>query len=79
MVRAAETHGGGGADPTPMMRNVKVFPCDGGNPFTFEMCPDTGCTMTLISEDMAACQGLTVDTRSQKKVRAVNGSTIQEL
>ena len=62
-----------------MMRNVKVFPRDGGKPFTFELCPDTGCTMNLISEDVAACQGLTVDTRSQKKVRAVNGSTIQEL
>jgi hypothetical protein len=67
---------GGGADPTPMMRNVKVFPLDGGNPFTFEMCPDTGCTMTLISEDVAARQGLTVDTRSQKKVRAVNGQRL---
>jgi hypothetical protein len=53
MVRVAKTHEGG-SDPTPMMRDVKVFPCDGGVPFTFEMCPDTGCTMTLISEDVVA-------------------------
>ena len=32
--------------------------------------------MTLISEDVAAHQGLTVDTRSQKKVRAVNGQRL---
>jgi len=32
--------------------------------------------MTLISEDMAARQGLTVDARSQKKVRAVNGQRL---
>jgi hypothetical protein len=75
MVRAAETHGGG-ADPTPMMRNIKVFPRDGGKQFTFEMCPDTGCTMTLISEDVAARQGLTMDTRSRKRVRAVNGQRL---
>ena len=75
MVRVAETHGGG-SDPTPMMRGVKVFPRGGGVPFTFEMCPDTGCTMTLISEDVVARQGLTVDTRSRKRVRAVNGQKL---
>jgi hypothetical protein len=64
MVRVAETHGGS-TDPTPMMRGVKVFPRGGGVPFTFEMCPDTGCTMTLISEDVVAHQGLTVDTPPQ--------------
>ena len=63
--KVAETHGGS-TDPTPMMRGVKVFPRGGGVPFTFEMCPDTGCTMTLISEDVVARQGLTVDTRSLK-------------
>ena len=75
MVRVAESHSGG-ADPTPMMKNVKVFPRDGGRPFTFEMCPDTGCTMTLISKDVVACQGMTVDTRSRKRVRAVNGQKL---
>ena len=69
-------HTVGGADPTPMMKNVKVFPRDGGRPFTFEMCPDTGCTMTLISKDVVACQGMTVDTRSRKRVRAVNGQKL---
>ena len=32
--------------------------------------------MTLISEDVAACQGMTVDTRSRKRVRAVNGQRL---
>ena len=75
MVRVAESHSGG-ADPTPMMENVKVFPRVGGKPFTFGMCPDTGCTMTLISEYVAARQGMTVDTRSFKRVRAVNGQKL---
>ena len=57
MVPVAETHGGS-TNPTPMMRGVKVFPRGGGVPFTFEMCPDTGCTMTLISEDVVARQCL---------------------
>ena len=38
------------------MENVEVFPRDGGQPFTFGMCPDPGCTMTLISEDVPAFQ-----------------------
>jgi hypothetical protein len=60
-----------------MMRNVKVFPQHGGAPFIFEMCPDTGCTMTLISEDVVARQSLKVDTRSRKRVRAVNGQKLE--
>ena len=32
--------------------------------------------MTLISEDVVARQGLTVDTRSRKRVRAVNGQKL---
>ena len=56
-----QKHTVGVADPTPMMENVKVFPHDGGKQFTFKMCPDTGCTMTLISEDMMAHQGMTMD------------------
>jgi hypothetical protein len=60
-----------------MMRGVKVFPRHGGAPFIFDMCPDTGCTMTLISEDVVARQGLQVDTRSRKRVRAVNGQKLE--
>ena len=71
LVRVAETHGGG-SDPTPMMRGVKVTLRDGGAPFVFNMCPDTGCTQTLVSEDVVSRQGLAVSTRSRKRVRAVN-------
>ena len=37
----AETHGGG-AGPTPMMKNVRVLPRDGGKQFYFKMYPVTG-------------------------------------
>ena len=67
---------GGGADPTPMMENIRIFPRDGGKQFTFKMCPDTGCTMTLIAENVEARQGMTMDTRSWKRVRAVNGQRL---
>ena len=70
--RVAETHRGG-PNPTPMMEGIKVFPRDGGVPFTFRMCPDTGCTATLISEDVVTRQGLTKDTHSRKRIRTVNG------
>ena len=76
MVRLAEIHRGGGADPTPMMENIRIFPRDGGKKFTFKMCPDTGCTMTLIAENVEARQGMTMDTRSWKRVRAVNGQRL---
>ena len=61
MVRVAET---------------TVFPRNGGTLSTFSMCLDTGCTMTLISEDMVTRQGLAVDMRSCKRVRAVNGQKL---
>jgi hypothetical protein len=48
LVRVAETHGGG-AEPIPMMRDVKVTPHDGKAPFVFDMCPVTGCTQSMIS------------------------------
>ena len=75
IIRVAETHGGG-SNPTPMMRDVRVTPRDGGAPFTFNVCPDTGCTQTLVSADVARQKGLTVDTRSRKRVRAVNGQKL---
>ena len=75
MVQVAETRGGG-ADRFPMMRDVKVFPHNEGTPFTFGMCPDTRCTMTLISEDVVVRQGMTVDTHSRKRARAVNGKKL---
>ena len=48
----------------------------GGPSFTFSMCLNTGCTMTLISEDMVTRQGLAVDMCSCKRVRAVNGQKL---
>ena len=71
----AETHGGV-ADPTPMMKDVRVFPRGGGKQLIFKMCPDTGCTMTLIAENVVTRQGMTVNTRSKKRVRAVNGQRL---
>jgi hypothetical protein len=76
LVRVAETHGGG-SDPTPMMRGVKVTPHDGKAPFVFNMCPDTGFTQSMISENVVSCQNLAVDTRLGKRVRAVNNQKLE--
>ena len=43
----------GKADPKPMMRNITVIPHNGGQPFEFPMCPDTGCTKTIIARNLA--------------------------
>ena len=74
-VRVTGTHGGGSA-PTPMMRDIKVMPCDGEALLTFTMCQDTRCTQTLVSEEVVSNQVLTVDKHSRKRVRAVNGQKL---
>ena len=77
-VRVTGTHGGGSA-PTPMMRDIKVMPCDGEALLTFTMCQDTRCTQTLVSEEVVSNQVLTVDKHPRKRVRAVNGQKLNNL
>ena len=57
MVRVNEVSEGQ-ADPTPMMHNIIVIPQEGGQPFEFEACPDTGCTKTIIARNLAIGQGM---------------------
>ena len=75
MVRVAETRGGK-TDPTPMMSNVRVLPRNGGRLFTFDMCPDTGCTKTIKASNVAARQNMLVNPSSWQRVRAVNGQRL---
>ena len=63
-------------DPTPVIEGIEIFPSDGGVPFTFRMRLDTGCAVSLISEDVVTRQGLTVDTTSSKKIRTANGRVL---
>ena len=63
-------------DPTPVIEDIKIFPSDGGVPFTFRMRLDTGCAVSLISEDVVTHQGLTVDTTSRKKIRMASGRVL---
>ena len=75
LVKVEEAHGSG-SDPTCMMRGVKVTPRDVGTPFVFDMCPDTRCTQTLVSEDVVSCQDLVVNTLLRKRVRAVSNQKL---
>ena len=63
-------------DPTPVIEDIKIFPSDGGVPFTFRMRLDTGCAVSLISEDVVTRQGLTVDTTSSKRIRTADGQDL---
>jgi hypothetical protein len=58
------------------MGNVKVTPQGGGTPFEFNMLPDTGCTQSLVAEDVVSRYGLAVNWRGKKKIRAVNNQKL---
>ena len=66
----------GQADPTPMMRNITVIPHEGGNPFQFDACPDTGCTKTIIARNLAIRQEMRFNPNSTLKIRAVNAQRL---
>ena len=59
----------GQADPTPMMRNITVTPHEGGHPFLFDVCPDTGCTKTIIARNLAIRQDMRFNPGSTLKIR----------
>ena len=60
------------SEPTPLMKNVVITP-QTGTPFQFNVFPDTGCYQSLVSLDLVTANGMVVDTRSKKTIRAVNG------
>ena len=66
----------GQADPTPMMQDIVVIPHEGGQPFKFEECPDTGCTKTIIARNLAIRKGMRFNPDSNLKIRAVNAQRL---
>ena len=58
MVRVNEVREGQQPDPTPMMKNIVIIPHEGGQPFEYIACPDTGCTKTIIARNLAIRKGM---------------------
>ena len=63
------------AAPTPLM-HVMATP-QVGNPFRFDVLPDTGCEQTMISLDLVTANGMVVDTNLKKRLRAANGAPMK--
>ena len=63
--------------PTPMMRNVMIIPDGQGMACKKDCLPDTGCTQSLILEDIVRETGMKVDTNTKKKIRAVNDQKLE--
>ena len=59
-----------------MMQNIIVIPHEGGQPFEFEACPDTGCTKTIIAHNLTIRQGMRFNPDSTLKIRAVNAQRL---
>ena len=56
-------------NPTPRLP-VKITPKGRGTPFSFSALPDTGCTITVMSEDVQHAYGLTLFKAKEKLVAA---------
>ena len=76
MVRVNEVREGQQPDPTPMMENIIVIPHEGGQPFEYIACPDTGCTKTIIARNLAIRKGMRFNPDSNLKIRAVNAQRL---
>ena len=76
-VRAREVLSKENSRPTPMMRNVTIIPNGRGATYKKDCLPDTGCTQSLISEDIVRGTGMRVDTSAKKKIRAVNDQKLE--
>jgi hypothetical protein len=63
--------------PTPMMRDVMIIPDGQGMACKKDCLPDTGCTQSLISEDIVRETGMKIDTNTKKKIRAVNDQKLE--
>ena len=55
-----------------MMKNIVIIPHEGGQPFEYIACPDTGCTKTIIARNLAIRKGMRFNPDSNLKIRAVN-------
>ena len=76
-VRAREVISLGNSRPIPMMRNVTIIPNGSGKICTRDCLPDTGCTQSLISEDIVLENSMRVDTRMKKRIKAVNDQKLE--
>lgn len=61
------------ANHTPRINNVKVIPSNGGHPFKFTMCPDTGCTATLVANNIAKRQRMSINPNVRRSIKTVEG------
>ena len=59
------------SNPTPRLP-VEIRPRGKGTPFSFDALPDTGCTVTVLSEDVQRAYGLTLHRAKDKLVAADN-------
>lgn len=65
-------------DPTPRL-SCKVVPTSGsrpGTPFKFNVLPDTGATITVISRDLTKTYGMTVRKSDNERLLAADDSTL---
>ena len=76
-VRPREVLSMGNLQPTPMMRNVTIIPDGYGKVCTRDCLTDMGCTQSLISEDIVRDNGMRVDTKLNKKIKAVNDQKLE--
>ena len=76
-VRAREVVSKENSRPTPIMRNVTIIPDGRGTAYKKDCLPDTGCTQSLISEDIVRKTGMRIDTNMKKKIRAVNDQKLE--
>ena len=76
-IRAGEVTSKGNSRPTPMMQNVTITPHGQGRASTRDCLPDTGCTQSLISEDIVKSTGMRADTSMKKKIKAVNDQKLE--
>ena len=58
------------------MTDVAITP-QTGTPFRHDVFPDTGCYQSLISLDLVTANGMVVDKRKKKTLRAVNGFALK--
>ncbi len=61
----------------PMMRNITISPNGHRKVCTRDCIPDTGCTQSLISEDIVLANGRRIDTRLKKKIKAANDQKLE--
>ena len=76
-VRNVEVLEQGNSEPTPLMKDVKVIPCEEGTPFKYAFLSDTGCTQSQMMEDLVSQHEMVINTRLKKRIKAVNNQKLE--